>query len=493
MNLNRHTTPSSPKRARTSNERLLPTSYPKKLGLTPPLLSSLSSDCAYSRYLQNIKQLPSKLIEGGAAFDLNTDYFHEYKNAWGIKDLRGRKSGSYFKTDGAINDIDLKDGKIGSSTNLVTRFSKYEKEGWSGEGVVINQRYKYDEEEIKIIENTIFSSLADVDESFEGGFQKWFETATIDKCRDWEKKEGLSIFLVIWLDMLKNKNGLNKLGVGNNLQVRNMEMGNQLHYGVEKGAVFEQLHYDVWDYIINNHDAVGKSTSSLMQKMRDKLEVDDTEKLEYKVHPSSVTWEPGLLKHNSAQALSRKFEQAFENEDIGTMNAEDMENHLVEITKVSEDEDEDLWYLLDGIETRKLNAAKDVWELGQLAMDQDDHDRELKLFRSVTEMCYDKLHNVQDSYGKKLWRNPYGDMPDIEDPYNTTNLNHKAARKDHEETIEDLKKTVKEYEEDGVLVHVACMVSPQSSLFPCNTFIPTLSLTPSFSLLFATGSNDDSI
>ncbi len=432
------------------------------------------------------------MIECGAALDLNTGYFHEYKKAWDIKDLRGKKSGSYFKTDGAINDIDLEDGKIGSSTNLVMRFSDYEKEGWSGEGVVINQRYKYDEEEIKIIENTIFSSLTDVDESFEGGFQKWFETATIDKCHEWEKKEGLSIFLVIWLDMLKNKNGLNKLGVGNNLQVRNMEMGNQLHYGVEKGAVFEQLHYDVWDYIIDNHNAVGKSTNSLMQKMRDKLEVDDTYKLKYKVHSSSVSWEHGLKEHNSAEELTRKFGKAFQGKNIGTMNAEDMENHLEEITEESEDEDEDLWYLLDGIETSKLNDAKDVGELVQLAMDQDDPDRELKLFRSATEMCYDKLHNVTNSYEQELLQDPYKDRPDIEDPYNPTNLNHKAARKVHEETVKDLKKTVKDCKEDGV-VHVAIMVSPRSSLFPCNTFIQTFSLTPSFSLLFAKGPNENSI
>jgi len=323
-------------------------------------------------------------------------------------------------------------------------------------GIVLNDWDKYERDALEKIDVNFRACHSIIEESFKkkGGFQSWIKDATVQQCHQWEKEAGgFSIFMAIWMDMVFNKNGKTKRAVTKNLHIRHMEMANQLHYEISKGAMFEQLHFDVWDsFIIPNHNRVRQSTEELMRKMRAKLDVDETAKVTYEVYSVSVTWEPGFT-FNTRQELTRKLVAAFSNKDLGEMTAEDMESCLVENCL---EEDESLWFLLEDLERSQLDGVQNVSELVELIFSQDDQYRELQLFQSATESFYDVLFGVINSHGKGLWYNPYPDRPAGDDHYDASNLNHKAARDYHKRTIQGLQNTVDKSVKNGN-VYVALM------------------------------------
>jgi hypothetical protein len=116
-------------------------------------------------------------------------------------------------------------------------------------------------------------------------------------------------------------------------------------------------------------------------------------------------------------------------------------------------------HLIEDVQWDDLANVENIVGLVALIFSQDDDDCSRNLFSSVTEMFYDVLLNIIDSYGLGKWRNPYGDdRPSKNEAYDPSKLDHEAAREDHRETIKRLAKTVDECKKKGV-VFVSLMVS----------------------------------
>ncbi len=418
------------------------------------------------------------LIAIGAQLNIKSPHLCSYKIEYFTMDGHPRpciycvKPGKLNSNDG-INFGDIL--KIGSTSDAHRRFSSYENMG----GIILNDWGRYDENVLGVIDTHIRQCYSIVAESFEaeGGFQKWISRATIQECRDWERKAGgLSIYFVMWMEFVLNCNGMNKYGVYRNLHIRTIEMANQLHYGILGGAQFEQLHFEFWDsFIIPNHERVRKSTGMLMARIREEL--GSSTNLRFELHSASVSWEHGM-NFNSREELTRKLDTLFEGRDIGGMGFDEMKDILGTAKVVTDDDDDDndgegnnLSVILENIDVSQLESVKDVLGLVELIFRAPDATQDKQLFSSATELFYDFLFDEVNSKMNGCWKDPYTDRPGTKNKYDASNLNHEKARENHINTIQDLKRTVDKCKDDGT-VFVALMVSHLILLVASMTHCP---------------------
>lgn len=468
-----------------SNKKLKPTKitsddprplpYPEGLNLKP---KKVPDGTAHSEVLGRLKQLPNDLLKAGVLFfNPKTAYPKSYTAKF--KTMNQKRPIIYIVYHGDLdNPIILSDEntdsfKIGSTTNGHRRFKEeYEKEGRVGY-VIVNWD-KLDATELAIIDKCVKDCYDIAASKFKGEFSEWIKTASVQDCREWEEGDGggLSIFFVLWLHQLILHGGKSKRSVVKTLHLRFLEMGFQLHYDVTNGAQFEQLHYNCWGYILDNHDGVSKSAINLYKKIKDLL---DGVPPRFQHHSNSVSWEPNLGGLNSRQQLRRKFRN-LEGQEIWNMTVEDIENAVShhseneEGTEVEDDENEEdteeeddpdpcLNYFFERLTVDKLRGIKDVRGLVECMFSLIDNKHEMNLINETTELYYDFFWDVRGSILEKLWRNIYGEeRPSSDDGYNPENLNHENARKDHQATIADLKDKVDKCKEDGSVLF-ATMVS----------------------------------
>lgn len=400
-------------------------------------------------------KLTSLLIERGVSINLSSPHINSLK--LGFCAMEKYKLACTYYTQ--VGDIipGVLSGKIGSTSNASRRFTD-EYKAKEMIGIILNNWDKFDGDTLNLIENHIDKCYSIISRRFEkGDVWGWISDATIDECREWENKEGLSIFFVIWMELVLKHNGKEKLGVRKNLHIRLMEIANQLHYRISNGAMMEQLHFShVWDKYINpNHEAVKESTGQLIGWICDKLGASASTELLFALHSVSVSWEHGLTS-NSRQELKRKIKRLFANQDIGAMNREEMERILAteKICGGAIDDDEDydgydLSIILENISDEDLENVNSVGDLIQLVFDADDKARDKNLLNSATETGYDFVFGEKDSFGKDMWHNPYPDRPTSEDAYNPSDLDHATAREDNENTIRDLKRKVEGWPRTG--------------------------------------------
>ena len=447
-----------------------PLPFPASVNLDPP---ARISGCIMDRLKGEIKKLTQILNMAGVALDIDSPYLDSYKTDY----LAMNRHVPCTYGVGKLNpdgDINLKDiSKIGSTSDAQRRSEEYKMKNMGG--IILTNWNKYDGNVLNEIDKHIGRCYSIVADSFKkyGGFRKWISKATIQECRKWEDESGgLSIFFVMWMDLVLNHNGKKKRGVYKNLHIRTIEMANQLHYGIYEGAQFEQLHFDIWEsFIIPNHEQVRRSTEQLMAQIREKLKLSANTDLRFKMHSTSVSWQHGVA-FNTRQELTRKLNILFEGENIGEMGLKEMENILGQEKVVAGDDDEDcedwegnnLSVILEGIHDDQLVAVKNVDDLVELIYNAPDMNCEKQLFQSATEMFYDFFFNVVNSKMKGHWKDPYTDKPDIDNMYDASGLNHEEARENHRNTIQDLKITVDKCKEDRT-VYVALMVSHLILLF----------------------------
>ena len=458
------------KPTKITSEGPCPLPYPKGLNLKPK--KKVPDGTAHSEVLRRLKQLPNDLLKAGVLF-FNPKTAHPGSFTENFKTMKQKRPIIYIVFEGDMDKpIILSDEntdlfKIGSTTNGHQRFEEeYEKKGKVG--YVIVDWDRYDKEALDIIDQCVKDCYDIASSKFKGGFSKWIKTASVQDCHEWEKGEdggGLSIFFVLWLHQLIIHGGKTKRGVVKTLHLRMLEMGFQLHYDVREGAQFEQLHYDCWEYILDNHDGVRKSAINLYSKIKDRLD-GVLPRLQH--HSNSVSWEPNLGGLNSKQSLGRKFRN-LEGQEIWNMTVEEIEtavtngndseneegteaeeDEIEEDTEEEDDPDPCLNYFFERLTVDKLRGIKDVCGLVECMFSLVDNKHEMNLINETTELFYDFFWNVRGSILEKLWRNIYGEeRPPSDDGYNPEDLNHENARQDHQATIADLKDKVDECKEDG--------------------------------------------
>lgn len=381
-------------------------------------------------------------------------------SAWGMHDHGG--AGTYYVFDPEDwDEFDLDGGKFGSTTNFIRRWKKgYEGKGMGG--LIVHNWHRFGGEAIGIVEANIKSCFSLLEDSFKdkGGVTNFMKDASIYECADWEKKEGggFSFFYVLLLNYLFNDPdgaAANKYGVTKNLHIRHLEIALQYLYNISNGAMYEQLHFPVFDeFIIPNYEIVEAATERLLKKIEGiEFGIGTNRKmLKFIREAIRVSWEPGHT-FNSMEELGRKLEVIFggtQRSDLSAMSADEIDRHLAS---------GDQSHLTEDISEQDLNSVIDIIGLIQLIFAQDNDDQSRELHLSVTEMLYDLALNKVASKVIGFWGDPYGeDRPDENDAFNPKNLDHEKAREDHLETIENLIETVNACEEKGT-VYVSLMVS----------------------------------
>ena len=433
-----------------------PTPFPViKKGLRPRATPQ-QPDCAYNLFTAELMKLTSLLNELGVSINLSSPHINSLKLGFCAMEKYKLACTYYTQQVGDINPGELS-GKIGSTTNASRRFTE-EYKAKEMIGIILNNWDKFDNDTLNLIEKHIERCYSIISERFEkGDFWAWVSNASIDDCHQWEEREGLSIFFMIWMELVLKHNGKEKYNVRKNLHIRLLEIANQLHYRISNGAMMEQLHYShVWDKYINpNHNAVKESTGRLMEWICANLGVSASKELLFELHSVSVSWEHGMTL-NSKQELKRKLQRLFADQDIGKMSREDMVSILakekVHGGAIDDDEDYegyDLSIILENISDEDLEKVDNVHDLIQLVFDAEDEANNKNLLNSSTETDYDFVLGEKDSFGQGMWRNPYPDRPTSEDAYNADDLDHAAAREDNENTIRDLKRKVDEWPRMG--------------------------------------------
>lgn len=400
----------------------------------------------FHRWLELCLPLPNELVEAGVGFNITSPYIDEFNlSAWG---MNHGGSGSYYVYPGESGKFDPKGGKFGSSTDFPRRWEeKYKDKG--KEGLIVHNWQRYKEVARDIVVNNIKRCFSLIEESFKekGGLTEWLKDATIYDGADLEKKEGgFSLFYAIWLNYVLNdpEGAGRKYGVQKNLQIRHLETALQYFYGISNGAMYEQLHFPVFEeFIIPNYELVKDATERLLEKIEgaDFGIGVNREELKFERDAIEVTWEPGSTL-NSRQQLKRTCDDVFGNRNLQDMNAEEIDRLMNEKGQS---------HLIEDVQLDDLANVENIVELVELIFSQDDDDRSLGLFLSVTEMLYDVNLDTIDSYGLGKWRNPYGDRPSKNVAYDPSKLDHEAAREDHRETIKRLAKTVDECKKKGVV------------------------------------------